>query len=254
MRTVDPVPAQIAVMDKDTVLGLLKLMGGGNLLKRGAEVNLSVSRWIWSLLAKLPDRGALNSEEIGIVRDLGKKAVLVGVGIREGNKWEQGMQAVEATYEDEEDEEAYVDALDTEDALANVCMEDGDDDDMAYPALPSMEVPVNAVMTQQDSGFAENDSAIYELAQAKARMLGLLHSANGQLQGQLDKNDTVQKPSSSTDAVLESDQLHTKRQAISENPEINQYNSSATVDMILTIAGEIYGQRDLLEFRGAWNV
>lgn len=30
-------------------------------------------------------------------------------------------------------------------------------------------------------------------------------------------------------------------------------NAKATVDMIITVAGEIYGQRDLLEFRETWD-
>ena len=104
MRTVDPLPAQIASMDKSTVLRLLGLLTGGSLLKRGSEVDVGVSRWAWALLGRLPDRGELTSEEIGVVRELGKKAVLVGMGLREEQAWEEGMGQVEAGFDQEEDD------------------------------------------------------------------------------------------------------------------------------------------------------
>ena len=38
-----------------------------------------------------------------------------------------------------------------------------------------------------------------------------------------------------------------------EAEEVPNANTMATIDMIITIAGEFYGQRDLLEFREAWG-
>ncbi len=41
--------------------------------------------------------------------------------------------------------------------------------------------------------------------------------------------------------------------ALNENVFDAKLNAKATVDMIITVAGEMYGQRDLLEFRGQWE-
>jgi len=38
-----------------------------------------------------------------------------------------------------------------------------------------------------------------------------------------------------------------------ETDEEMRRNTRATVDMIITVVGEVYGQRDLLEFREVWE-
>ena len=83
----EPKPAQLAGMDKGTVLRLLRMVGdrkGGFLGvdtfvgDGGVEARRRVSAWVWGLLARLPGRGELLSEEVGVVRELGKRAVWLG--------------------------------------------------------------------------------------------------------------------------------------------------------------------------------
>lgn len=259
MRTVDPLPAQVAAMDKDTVLGLLRLLGSGNLLRRGADVELSVSRWVWSLLAKLPDRGALNSEEIGLVRELGKKAVLVGVGLREGNKWDEGIQEVEASYDMDDEDEGY-DALDglggevEDEKEHDEDFEEGLADETGLIEVSAVAVESTSAEAALDSSAlpAEGDINVDELALAKARMLGLLQP---ELEILVANTRSVQ-----ADAInncverVEATSASAKEPLVVDKSEYSKFNSTATVDMILTIAGEMYGQRDLLEFRGGWSV
>jgi hypothetical protein len=38
-----------------------------------------------------------------------------------------------------------------------------------------------------------------------------------------------------------------------EEDAARRLNAKATIDMIITVAGEVYGQRDLLEFRETWD-
>lgn len=72
--------AQLAMMDRTTSLKLLRLLTNDKLAMGGSTIpSERLSRWIWGVLARLPDSGELNSEEIGLVRDLGKRAVWLGV-------------------------------------------------------------------------------------------------------------------------------------------------------------------------------
>lgn len=245
MRTTNPLPAQVAAMDKDTVLGLLKLMSSGNLLKRGMEVNLAVSRWTWSLLAKLPDRGALNSEEIGIVRELGKKAVLIGVGLREDKDWEEGMQEVEANYE--EGDETLLDVDDIGEATTEPVEEDDTDilnEEEILDEEPDIDDLPNPLLDLD--GSSSTTKAHDELVAAKARMLSLLVPSTPAAEG-------ASEVAAEVHVEFVEETSSPKAEVLVDQSAMRQWNSSATVDMILTIAGEIYGQRDLLEFRGAWG-
>ena len=248
-------PAQIASMDKDTVLGLLKLMAGGALLKRGVEVDMGVSRWAWSLLAKLPERGELGSEEIGIVRELGKKAVLVAIGLREGHRWEEGMQEVEAEYDDGEDTGTEIVNGDKIPLDDDDIFQDGDEleNDAGDGISP---VPVTAEISEPQTNSAAEASSgdkaiglseLDELAAAKARMLGSLRRSTPDTDYNIEPEIETPPPETKGETSTEAEKV--------TNPESDskKWNSNATVDMILTIAGEMYGQRDLLEFRGEWG-
>jgi hypothetical protein len=267
MRQIDPVPAQIASMSKVTVLKLLGLLTTGTLLKRGAEVQVGVSRWAWALLARLPERGELTSEEIGIVRDLGKKAVLVGMGLKEEQAWEEGMEEVEAGLDDEYYEEGSAvvngDEIDLnieggfEDSELDPLIPETDtinDDEsnkrqkmgqITGPRLPTdstVPVPITKKQDDEEKSFMANGTGNHEdegelsaedLVAAKARMLAAL-------------NGSKEEPLHEAEIFEEENLLKLKKGA-------ERCNTKATVDMIITVAGEMYGQRDLLEFRQVWG-
>lgn len=268
MREVDPAPAQIASMDKGTVLKLLELLTTGTLLRRGAEVQVGVSRWAWGLLARLPERGELTSEEIGIVRELGKKAVLVGMGLKGEQEWGEGMDEVEAGFDDDNYEEGLIVINDDEiDLDIGGGFEDGElepaipendiiDDkesnkrqktgQIIGPQLPTDNIAPGPVVNKRDeeevpymSNSRNNDEeegelSAEDLAAAKARMLAALNDSK--------LEEFLQDP----EILEEENRLKLKKSA-------ERWNTKATVDMIITVAGEIYGQRDLLEFRQSWG-
>jgi hypothetical protein len=264
-------------MDKPTVLRLLGLLTGGTLLKRGAEVEVGISCWVWSLLARLPERGELTSEEIGVVRELGKKAVLVGMGLRENKNWEEGMREVEKDFDEEEHEELpgvvngnqiELDSeeegiiledteVDAEDSATNLA----GDDSFIGPKFVGAEQKATTVQDEVKAGEISSYTPVHEgseddhetrrtsdeeaelaygdssqdadaLATARARILARLGP------------DQVNASDSEESAGIQ--KAKDKRTAA-------LWNTKATVDMIVTVAGEIYGQRDLLEFRGAWE-
>jgi hypothetical protein len=264
MRSVDPWPAQICSMDKSTVLRLLGLLSGGTLLKRGIAVDIGVSRWAWSLLARLPERGELTSEEIGVVRELGKKAVLVGMGLKEDAELDAGMDQVDPEYDEDADEDdgEALDVVNEEEidldmdssfdeglagtveegaidssipAMSATVMETYDLDDSSAPqsSMPSTQTIDTEIFIDSDPVEdldktlqpEEYENAADVLAAAKARLLGNLNNEEGATEQA--QEDSVVKPS--------------------------KWNTRATVDMIITVAGEAYGQRDLLEFRGVWD-
>ena len=62
---------------------LLRIILGGKFLRKNQELRERTSRWIWALLARLPDKGELDYQEIGWIRELGKRAVLLMVSLAE---------------------------------------------------------------------------------------------------------------------------------------------------------------------------
>ncbi|TVY60885.1 hypothetical protein LSUE1_G009262 [Lachnellula suecica] len=228
MRTVDPLPAQISSMDKGTVLRLLGLLSGGTLLKRGCAVEMGVSRWAWSLLARLPERGELTSEQIGVVRELGKKAVLVGMGLKEDAELNEGMDEVDPDYDDDEDDGEVLNVVN--DAEIDLDL----DEDSAAPDSSMLSIQTINAEGSFDSNVPDSDNTLQpedtdDLAEA-------LTAAKARLLGNLDED------------VEEG--MAEKSEPVARTPK---WNTKATVDMIITVAGEAYGQRDLLEFRNAWD-
>jgi hypothetical protein len=264
MRTVDPVPTQIASMDKGTVLRLLGLLTTGTLLKRGAEVQLGVSRWAWGLLARLPKRGELTSEEIGVVRELGKKAVLVGMGLREEQQWEEGMDEVEAGFDDGDYEDGAVVVnneeidLDMEvgfgdsEFVANTSRADLTNDKSNEGQKIGPQWPMDSEPNVEEKNGDESrlnmsdgkgngnededegESLSEDLAAAKARILQALNNAKAE-------------------EIIQEAEILDEEAALTAQKTAAKWNTKATIDMIITVAGETYGQRDLLEFRQTWG-
>ncbi len=297
MQTMDPKPAQIASMEKGSVLKLLRLLTNGTMLKRNVKVHVGISRWIWALLARLPKRGELTSEEIGVVRELGKKAVLIGMGLLEEKTWEEGMQEVEKTFDTNEGEEEVPDVVNEDeiDLGSYDSAEDGetglpgmDDSMVSTPSALSSHPPLSnpeAADTPEKNGLAVGLEEATGSTHAAA-----MHATKLSIDANLPGTKAHLVPSIPEDH--ESTENTEEREASSEGipgslaaakarlfsaladqqppVEINvepenvmaqepaaekfspQWNTRTTVDMIITVAGESYGQRDLLEFRGLW--
>ncbi|KAI5467889.1 hypothetical protein BGZ63DRAFT_39140 [Mariannaea sp. PMI_226] len=254
IRTSDPHPLQVALMSKDTVLQIIRILLGGKFLRRGYTLPERTSRWIWALLARLPDKGELNYSEIGWVRDLGRRAVLLGRSLAEmaalrDELAEGGLGTHEAVDRSSTDEDvlADMDEVDAESVMGS-----GDDDQEApeLPPEPSAaevdegnpaeksdaeegevdedEVEDVAMDLESDSNSEAEDGEIADqpngdLEDAKSRLLAQLENASSSSQDEEDEQESAKARS--------------------------RANLRATLNMILTVAGEFYGQRDLLEFR-----
>lgn len=270
----DPQPAQLAIMDKGTVFKILRLILTNNGALGGKTlISSRLSRWIWGLLAKVPDSGELTSEEVGLIRELGKRAVWLGVEMRgvdirelyrekncgDDNEEENVVVVSDIDDRNDADSETATDGVriigpvmpSTEEASTNgvnvgdpateenafvtppIVYNTRGEDIQAQQANSRANAPINEV-EEGETGEDEEDQA--RIAAMKQRLLAGLSNENNK---------------GTLDAVAMSDVEAEAPQKTDHKSDLD--NAKITVDMIITIAGEVYGQRDLLEFREEWE-
>lgn len=231
----------LALLQHEMVIKSLEvledLLTAGNL--RG-EVGKNVGAWAWGLLARCRELGTMGSEEVGVVRRVGRRGVqllrrmragsvveeLGGVGEEEGEGNENSVGVEDDTdvyvaqmKEGEEEDEGHIESIATVDPVTSVT--EGSGHLLSPPAEEGL------------------DGA---LAEARARILASLGSAD-------EKHAEVNK-----DAEHQQQQQNPismgklRREGVIDREAIH-----ATLDMIVTIVGEFYGQRDLLDGRLLWD-
>ncbi|KAI1211900.1 uncharacterized protein F4807DRAFT_416781 [Annulohypoxylon truncatum] len=266
IRGTDPLPAQIAGMHKDGVIRLLRIILGGKFLRKKQTLWERTSRWVWALLARLPERGELDYQEIGYIRELGKRAVLLMVSLAEmevlKEHYDVGDSSAESLgepevddggigeesspegpdgWDDVEEEATVVSANATKTKGAG---EAGEASDVEMQIDSDSEAEDGEV-SEAPQNQAEESSADIEMAKAR-----LLHQLDATA-GEEDAEPVVVPKPETTDlmdeafAALAADEAAQKK----EERQRAKINERATLNMILTVAGEFYGQRDLLEFR-----
>ncbi|KAI9819127.1 MAG: hypothetical protein M1827_007283 [Pycnora praestabilis] len=256
LQTKEPLPAQLAAMDQETILRLIRVIITG--LKRGREISKTTSRWIWGLLARLREVGCLGSEEVGIVRDLGKRAVWVAIWLRQA----QAAQNPQEIGDDpiEEDELSHDD--DSELATNNEERRIGEEETNAGILEPDPGATVGMVNADPTRAVVFNNSEVlfedasniervdtdemnsvknraeYDLEDGEVKGDGELAAAKRRLMSQIAEGSREPAGPSEIEKM---------------DMSSSSSNTTITLDMIITIAGELYGQRDLLEFRDLWD-
>ena len=263
----DPLPAQLASMDKTTVFKLLRLILNSNgFLGSKPKITHRLSRWIWGLLAKVPVRGELMSEEIGLIRDIGKRAVWLGVEMRGVDI----KQLYAASNDDEEEVVIEYEVANTEDGaisssvtagpIIGPIMPTGEEAVTETQATAASVEPVDTV-EPQEAMLSEGLHAMKESLPNDVNMDDLdeshlegspdeniqVEAMKARLLASLDDNDTEQGGAAAELLARQKEEA-----AALELAALEADNAKITVDMIITIAGEVYGQRDLLEFREEW--
>ena len=262
LRAVDPHPLQLALMSKDTVLRVLRVVLGGKFLRRGYPLPERTSRWLWGLLARLPDRGGLNHAEVGWVRDLGRRAVLLGRSLAEmaalRDELAEGQLGVNEGVDGSSTDEdvmagGEVDQVDSPDSP-------GDNiDTSATSPLPAQKDDQSAARPQQDDPKDEPKAAPEteegEVDDADEDTAMDLASDSEHEEGEVRAEDTRSDGQGLLDAKtrllaqLEHDSSLEDVDPKEAAMERSRMNMRATLNMILCVAGDFYGQRDLLEFR-----
>ena len=204
--------------------------------------------WAWGLLARCREAGQMASEEIGVLRDLGKRAVWLLRGLRAGTDYLTQEQAQDVggssdmgPGDGEEETESHVsDGLET----------------TSWPNPPADNTfaEAEAVRTPKSTPAIANQPDVDDpLTAAKA---SLLSSLAPRAQATTPSPSLAQDPTQLSIANEHSASSETT--SAGGQPETDERRGQAlrlyaTLDMIITIVGEFYGQRDLLEGRLVWG-
>jgi len=233
LRDKSPHPAQVASMDTGTIVRLLDLIDGQIMRCYYGSTNVpdKLARWTWALLGRLDSVETL-STEVGVVRNLAKTAVWVG---RELQK--KGLSNL---------------------ASSNIIKrQELDDNDDEKPNVRD-----NEMAHEKSEGAGANGD---DLVAAKARLIGKLEEPgpNNEASCGAEEDDDDQDygvmatlHQALVDPIQNHEPIRGKmadgRTGASDLFSPNA-NTLATLDMIITVAGEFYGQRDLLESRLMWE-
>ncbi|KAI1650910.1 uncharacterized protein F4817DRAFT_326202 [Daldinia loculata] len=299
LRGTDPLPAQIAGMHKDGVMRLLRIILGGKFLRKNQELRERTSRWIWALLARLPERGELDYQEIGWIRELGKRAVLLMVSLAEMEVLKEHYDVGDSNAESQG--EVEVDESIDETSQGECCDYEDIDTDVNDPEPhhrgpgqpPGGRVPklapyngtiksepdtdTNALNAKETSGTEvpseeiktelsdvemeidsqeEEDGEVSDAPQQQTEPTADIERAKARLLEQLNSTaaENGDTPAEELPVTALEEEAFLALAAEEEEAKTEQFrrakaNERATLNMILTVAGEFYGQRDLLEFR-----
>ncbi|THY73493.1 hypothetical protein D6C86_03976 [Aureobasidium pullulans] len=225
-----PLPAQLASLDSPSILRLLKLVEGQLENCRKTNIPHNLSLWAWSLLAKLENVGLLQTRDVSVVRDLAKMAVWVRMmhhkskyGRSNDPDYEHLDHYPEENAAQQEQEEGEV--VDEKSADA----EAGAPEDEPVGAAEPIDAAVQAQIQEEITAETGNGDAAMDL-DSEDQLLDAIAARKRQLQTEAEAQEKEQK-----------------------SEEFPDTNTCLTIDMLVTVASEFYGQKDLLVGRLAWD-
>jgi len=214
LRATEPRIVQLACMDPDSVLEVVKLLTGmmtQTLSSREKERITRLGAWSWAILGRCKDRTELGSEEIADLRELGKRAVGILVGIRDRTK---------KAYGDEQPEVIGI-----------------EDDNVPTDETVSDEAGLQGGGPRNNSDLTDEPPTA-KLEEAKRRLQVTLERLGDRTDGQAEVTGNKE----AEEGVFETGEA---------GRDVDK-QIRTILDMIITVVGEMYGQRDLLEFRDIW--
>lgn len=248
-----PTMVLLAQLTQDSVIcGLGVLESLLTLANLGGKKGKNVGAWAWGLLGRCREVGQMGSEEVGILRKLGKQAVWLLRRITAGEVIggavdESDVDAGEEDGEDEgegewekEREEGDEDFLSAEDAdndyhphidpIAPATLDHGGNNEAHPMATMSDDDPTKVKQRVLDS--LGTDQEHVDSTETNAS----------------DKNDAQSPPPTHPVMEVKVGGKGAPRERVDVKALIH-----ATLDMLVTIIGEFYGQRDLLDGRLLWD-
>ena len=213
-----------------------------------------VEAWTWGLLGKCREVGQMGSEEVGVVRNLGKRAVWLIRRIRAGDVPSGTIDELDVNTEEEDGEEeeedgdGEVEEEHLEDGADPTDLDDADDGHSSY-IDPITTADFGSNDTSEANPTTTTSDA--DLEKAKQHILNSLVTNQAQTDSaetNASNDDSTQSPApknANPDLNVEAEGLNERSD---EKPEL-----LATLDILVTIIGEFYGQRDLLDGRLLWD-
>ena len=206
----------------------------------------NLGAWSWALLGRCRDVGEMDSEDVAVLRQLGKTALWVTTKIR---------TRMEEQDERPDGENGHADAGSGEEGKVeedeNLKQEDAGTHDVglvdaSLKSLPPREEVGEAKMPGGADVKMSNDAEAGATAEVSSEEAAQLEILKQKLLGNI--NDEPQADAATSDSAQarpingkEAEAADVKRRAL------------ATLDIIVTIVGEVYGQRDLLDARDIWG-
>ena len=255
----EPLPTQLAVMDTTDVLRLLKIVTG--LLRRNVNVATTASRWIWTLLARIEDVGCLSNDDVSVVRELGKRAVWVSVGM-ESDREEYDNEGGEEFAEVDVEEMEPVSTTEPEPAGGvEQRHENAPQLSEAASSQPDPRADDNVDTNNKNGNGALNDQTEQHTASQQASPSDADSISVSMIRDSSEEAEERAAAAAEAEAVEftnavqeeEGEEEREEEEGEVRDEPFPSPNTLATLDMIITIAGEIFGQRDLLEYQELWG-
>jgi hypothetical protein len=212
-------------MDMESVLGVLRLLGDVmNKCVKGNDADQlrRIGAWAWGLLGRCRDVGELGSEEVGELRVFGRKALnLLKKMDRNKTLSAEGATAVESDLEDEEFSDDEDQIMTTVESMESV---DGQESE-----------ELEAAKLRLQSRFLGEEAAAGEAERRRRNTSSPLEATMDEEPEMTSAPESITQKSVPIVAVTGEEQ------------------SRILLDMIITVVGEFYGQKDLLQQRDIWN-
>lgn len=212
-----------------------------------------IGAWAWGLLGRCREVGQMGSEEVGVLRKLAKKAIWLLRRISAGEMFggendEPNMDDGEGIAEDVNDEEGQGGR---EDEAAGA----SDAEDSIGDFTPNID-PVSLAVLHHDGhtpsppSTGNSEAAIAEAKKRVLNSMGAIDQTQDEFMGAELKNGAVLEPTTSIqpDRTTETGEREDPGDKVDVKASI-----FATLDMLVTIIGEFYGQKDLLGGRILWD-
>lgn len=303
-----PAMALLSQLPQESVINglaaLESVLQRGELRKEGGQ---RLGAWAWGLLAKCREVGQMGSEEVGVLRGLGKRAWWALREIRAGIEEEADEEGIEEEAEEEgKDEEADEEGIEdgmaarledqidggiedeveegevqSEEEEQGSGDEDGHDADgekAQSPVSPTHVTPTsfkdisttttigqttftpsqrpssNPLLSEPPNGHNQDPSPPPPQDPPSTNPPNpLLTAMQQRLLQRLSSPSSSPPPPRNPTPPSEEQQQQQQQGRDTETANEKQLRMSATLDMILTVVGERYGQRDLLIGRGFWG-
>ncbi|KAL8924830.1 MAG: hypothetical protein Q9172_002494 [Xanthocarpia lactea] len=287
-----PTSMLLSQLDQDTVVAGIAALER-HIAWKTLEKESYMGAWAWCLLARCREVGMMGSEEVGVIRDLGKKARgmlrLLSAGL--GGGQETQNEENEGQCEGEEDELGEKDMVRKreDDGREDVRGDDRNGVKVVDTVAPTEGIAIHKdregrqstgsahdVLNSDDANLSGRNPSVSvlenhglpaiddnETAETQQRLLtNLLQTDRPPLQdAPTTSNDsfppsprqTDPKSGNQTSVLIPHVGLTSNNRLSPVNPVPLATRITATLDMIITIVGEAYGQRDLLEGRMVWD-
>lgn len=237
----DPQMTQMACIDSESLLTLLKLLTKlipPIVRSRNVDKIRRLGAWAWASLGKCREVGELGSEEVGELRELGKIAAGALYGFKDRSGVVYGDEEPDADDLSSQDEQQH----DTESVV----------EIEAFQVQPNQGDLRDEGTLKNDLG--EEDATVEKNTEKEGVVPAGEPAPNVEDRALEEAKQRLEEQMYAAEDEDEEDQLSETSDVEDEGGLDFEKRARAALDMILTIVGELYGQRDLLELRDEWVV